>query len=111
MSIDETWDEPGLVGKMAAGRYLIVSELAADSRRTVYEAENVELGTRVSLGVVHSDASTTTEQRLREGAKLCSLKQPGLVAVLDVGKLDSGDLFVATELPDGASLRTLIGET
>jgi serine/threonine-protein kinase len=107
MSIDEERAESsGLVGKRA-GDYLIVSQLAADARRTLYVAEHVELGTRVTLGVVRGQGSGATE-RLREGEKLRALKQPGLVSVLDVGKLDSGDLFVATERAIGTSLRSLI---
>ncbi|HEY5924745.1 MAG TPA: hypothetical protein VIV11_23860, partial [Kofleriaceae bacterium] len=70
MAIDEEWGS-GMVGKMAAGRYLIVSELATDGRRTLYEAENVELGTRVTLGIVRGDGTPTTE-RLRNGEKLRS---------------------------------------
>jgi serine/threonine-protein kinase len=108
MSLDEEWEQSGLVGKVAAGRYLIVSELAADARRTLYEAENVELGMRVTLGVVRADG-TPTEQRLANGEKLRSLKQAGLVSVLDVGKLDSGELYVATERPEGKTLRTVAG--
>ena len=107
MAIDEEWGS-GLVGKkMAGGRYLIVSELATDGRRTLYEAENVELGLRVTLGIVRADGTPSTE-RLRNGEKLRSLKQPGLVSVLDVGKLDSGDLYVATERAVGTELRKLI---
>lgn len=108
MALDEEWDESGLVGKVAAGRYLIVSELATDARRTLYEAENVELGTRVSLGVVRAEG-TNTDARLEKGQKLRALNQPGLVTVLDVGTLDSGDLYVATERPEGRTLREVAG--
>jgi serine/threonine-protein kinase len=106
MPLDEARDGSALIGKMA-GRYLIVSELATDGRRTLYEAENVELGVRVTLGVVRADG-TPTAQRLVNGEKLRSLKQPGLVTVLDVGKLDGGDLYLATERAIGTPLRTLI---
>ena len=108
MALDEEWDESGLVGKVAAGRYLIVSELATDNRRTLYEAENVELGVRVTLGVVRADG-TNTDARLEKGHKLRALNQPGLVTILDVGTLDSGDLYVATERPAGRTLREVAG--
>jgi len=111
MAIDDDWEgsqRSGLVGKRA-GRYLIVSELATDGRRTLYEAENGE-GERVTIGVVRADGTPPAE-RLRNGEKLRSLKQPGLVSVLDVGKLDSGELYVANERAVGAALRTLITGT
>jgi hypothetical protein len=108
MSLDEEWGEPsGLVGKKA-GAYLIVRELANDPRRTLYEAENVELGVRVMLGVVRTDGKAT-EQRLKNGKKLQALEVPGLVKVLDVGKLESGELYVATERPEGTTLAALAG--
>ncbi|HEX5063519.1 MAG TPA: serine/threonine-protein kinase, partial [Kofleriaceae bacterium] len=114
MAIDDEWagserpDPSGLVGKMA-GRYRIVSEVATDGRRTLYEAENGD-GERVTIGVVRADGTPATE-RLRNGEKLRSLKQPGLVSVLDVGKLDGGDLWVANERAVGATLRTMITGT
>ena len=105
MSIDEQWDQSdrsGLVGKVAAGRYLIVAELGGDGRRTLYEAEDVEQGTRVSLGVLHGGTATN------ESATVRSLKHPNLAGVLDVGRLDSGEPFLTTEIIRGSSLRALI---
>jgi hypothetical protein len=105
MSIDEQWDQSdqsGLVGKVAAGRYLIVAELSGDGRRTLYEAEDVEQGTRVSLGVLHAGTATN------DGAIARSLKHPNLAGVLDVGRLDSGEPFLTTEMVRGTSLRALI---
>jgi serine/threonine-protein kinase len=113
MSIDQEWDEPeavgtpGLVGTTAAGKYLVVRELAVDPRRTIYEAENVELGVKLNLGVVRSDGAAKTEQRLRDGAKLCALREPALAPILEVGKLESGELFVVSEQPMGTTLRKL----
>ncbi|HSD86132.1 MAG TPA: protein kinase [Kofleriaceae bacterium] len=107
MSLDEDWNASGLVGKLTAGRYLIVKELASDQRRTLYEAEHVERGERVLLAVIRTDG-TATEQRLRAGEKLRPLEHPGLARVLDVGKLESGELYVATELPNGTPLRDLL---
>jgi serine/threonine-protein kinase len=106
MSIDDEWEQSSLVGKMA-GQYLITREVASDGRRTLYEAESSELHARVTIGVVRTDGAPTTD-RLRSGEKLRSLKQPGLVSVLDVGELDGGDLYIATERAIGASLRTVI---
>ena len=103
MPIDEQWDQSGLVGKMAAGRYLIVAELSADARRTLYEAEDVEHGTRISLGVLH--ASTATGD---DSVKLRTLRHPNLISVLDAGKLETGEPFMTTEMVRGTSLRTLM---
>jgi len=102
MSIDEQWDLSDLVGKVAAGRYVIVAELRSDDRRTIYEAEDVEQGTRVALGVLR--AATASDG----GAKLRSLRHPNLAEVLDTGKLDSGEPFFTTEIVRGMSLRALM---
>lgn len=116
MSIDQEWDDPGavgtpgLVGTTAAGKYHVIRELAADPRRTVYEAEPAELGVKLNLGVVRSDGAAKSEQRLREGAKLCALREPGLAPILEVGTLDSGDLFVVSEQPVGTTLRKLTAD-
>ena len=98
----------GLVGKVAGGRYQVVRELAADRRRATYDAEHVELGTPVTLSVFGGDPATKAE-RLRKGEALRSLDQPSVVRVLDVGTLDTGELFVATERVVGTSLRKLAG--
>src|SRR6267154_6069336 len=102
MSIDEQWDQSdqsGLVGKTAAGRYLIVAELSADARRTRYEAEDVEHGARVWFEVLHAGAPTSDDATLR------SLRHPNLVSVLDAGHLDSGEPYLASEMVRGKSLR------
>ena len=107
MSIDENWDQSGLVGKLAAGRYMIVKDLGTDSRRTLYEAEDAQRGERVMLAVIRSPATT---DKLRIADKLRSLEHPALARVLDAGKLESGELYVATERAVGAPLRTLVGD-
>ena len=101
MSIDADWDQPGLVGQRA-GHYRIVSEVATDNRRTLCEAEHVDDGTRVTLAVVRGGATGGGADKLRE------LNHTGLVRVLEVGKLESGEQFVATERAVGTSLRELI---
>src|SRR5688500_10790770 len=106
MSIDETWDQSGLVGKLAAGRYMIVKDLGTDTRRTLYEAEDAQRGERVMLAVIRSPAPP---DKRRIADKLRSLDHPALARVLDAGKLESGELYVATERAVGAPLRTLIG--
>jgi hypothetical protein len=50
------------------------------------------------------------ERCLREGAKVSALKHQGIAPVLDVGKLDTGALFVATEPPPGTTLRELAAD-
>ena len=105
MTIDENWDQSGLVGKLTAGRYMIVKDLGTDSRRTLYEAEDAQRGERVLLAVIRSPATT---DKLRTADKLRALEHPSLARVLDAGKLESGELYVATERAVGAPKRRTI---
>src|SRR5258708_13073262 len=105
MSIDEQWDQSdqsGLVGTVAASRYLVVAELNADRRRTRYEAEDVEDGSRLALEVLHVKVATPDDATLR------SLKHPNLACVLGTGTLDTGEPYLTTELVRGKSLRAHI---
>src|SRR5688572_6020511 len=107
MSGSEPSETSALTRTLIAGRYQVVRELDADRRRTLCEAEHVERKERVLLAVVRADGPGI-EQRLRNADKVRSLEHPGLLRVLDAGKVDTGRLYVVSEPPAGTSLRDLI---
>jgi serine/threonine protein kinase len=103
-------NERDLVGTVAVGRYRVTARIASGATGEVYEAEHVELGTHVALKVLrpeHAD-SEVAARFLREGKTLGLFRHQNIVELLEVGRLDDGSLFFATELVRGVSLRTLI---
>lgn len=103
MSPDDASQASGLVGQRA-GRYLIASALSADPQRELYDAEEVDAGVRATVLVLRADGPKL-QQVLRQAEKLRVIQHPALVDVLDVGKLDSGAIYVAMERPAGKTLR------
>ena len=118
-SADEGWGEPAptaspdppdLVGTVAAGRYRIISRIGRGAIRDVYEAEHVDLHTRVALKVLRAEhaESEAAARFLREGKTLGMFRHVNIVELLEVGRLEDGSLFLATELVRGPSLREVI---
>jgi serine/threonine-protein kinase len=98
------------VGTVAGG-YRILSRVGSGTMGHVYQAEDVELGKRVALKVLHKHHQKEFAPRfLREGKTLALLSHPNIVQLVDMGQLDDGALFLATELVAGRSLRELMNE-
>ncbi|HYU15683.1 MAG TPA: protein kinase, partial [Candidatus Acidoferrum sp.] len=93
----------------AVGRYLVQGRLGVGGMGVVYAALDPELGRKVALKLLRSDAvsaadlSTVRERLLREAQAMARLAHPNVVAVFDVGGV--GDqIFVAMELVEGETL-------
>jgi tRNA A-37 threonylcarbamoyl transferase component Bud32 len=99
-----------LVGSLVVTRYRVISKVAAGATADVYEAEHVKLGSHVALKVLaNNDASSEVAARfLREGKTMGMFRHPNIVELLEVGRLEDGHLFLATEMVRGPSLRELI---
>lgn len=68
------------VGDIVGGRYAILRVLGSGPANTAYEGENLLMGSRVVVKVLHQNA-----QDLLEQARRCSrLDHPGIARVLDV---------------------------
>ena len=96
--------ERDLVGTVVVARYRVVARLATGATGDVYEAEHVSLGTRVALKVLHAEHadSDVASRFLREGKTLGMFRHRNIVELLEVGRLDDGTLFLATELVAGS---------
>ncbi len=91
-----------LVGTVIAGKYKIVSRIAAGGMGTVYRAEQQALGREVALKLLHpgsmegledstasKDDFVVLEKRFsREAAILAKLQHPNIVTVYDYGSVD-----------------------
>ena len=93
------------------GRYRIVRELGQGAMGVVYEAEDPLLGRRVALKTIHralsADPATGElfEKRFfAEARAAAGLSHPGIVVVHDVGRDESGRLFIALEQLTGQTL-------
>jgi tetratricopeptide (TPR) repeat protein len=100
---------PAATGRGAApalGRYVLIRELGHGAMGTVYRAYDPELDRSVAVKVLHElDAEACTRLR-REAQAMARLAHPNVVSVYDV--VAEGDVvFVAMELVEGGTLRTL----
>ncbi|MBX7077531.1 MAG: serine/threonine protein kinase, partial [Nannocystaceae bacterium] len=89
------------------GRYVVLDVLGRGGMGTVFAAWDPELDRKVALKLLRSDRVARPEDQrrlLREAQALAKLAHPHVVAVHDTGTLD-GEVYVAMEFVDGASLR------
>ncbi len=93
------------------GPYEIVSRLGTGAMGEVYRARDVRLNRDVALKVLPLNGNHDDEerrQRLQQEARAASaLNHPNILTVHEFGTLD-GISYIATELVDGESLRSLI---
>jgi serine/threonine-protein kinase len=106
--VQDSTPTDGLIGTVTAG-YRIVGPLGSGTMGHVYDAEDISAGRHVALKVLHKHHQKELAPRfLREGKTLALLSHPNIVQLVDMGQLDDGALFLATELVAGESLRELM---
>jgi eukaryotic-like serine/threonine-protein kinase len=99
-------DEP-LAPGATVGPYTIVRELGRGGMGRVYLANDARLGRTVALKALAPDFGGDPAQRARlrrEARAAASLSHPGVCTVYALEELD-GELYIATELVDGHTLR------
>lgn len=100
-------DDPR-VGSVIGGRYRLVGIVAEGGMGRIYSAEQ-SMGTeprRVAVKMLRKEvgASAETIERFRRECGIASrLAHPNAVQVFDFGTTESGELYIAMELVDGAS--------
>ena len=86
-------------------RYRALERIGRGGMGTVYLAEDLELGRRVALKVLHAGDSADAVERMREEARvLARLEHPGIVPVHDVGTLADGRVFYVMRWVQGRRL-------
>jgi DNA-binding response OmpR family regulator/tRNA A-37 threonylcarbamoyl transferase component Bud32 len=100
-------------GELVAGKYRIQEFLGEGGMSAVYMAENLFIGKRVALKLLHnrylSDAQLI--RRLKQEAHAAgSLEHPNLVHVYDFGITEQGEAYLVMELLTGTSLSELVAE-
>ncbi|HKO93522.1 MAG TPA: protein kinase [Polyangiaceae bacterium] len=95
------------VGDILQGRYRIVREIGAGGMGTVYEGENLRICRRVAIKVMRTGDEPSTEllARFEREAQIASqIPSDHITEVLDLGELESGQLFIVMEYLAGESL-------
>ncbi|HEX5751965.1 MAG TPA: serine/threonine-protein kinase [Archangium sp.] len=95
-------------GTVVAGRYTLLQPLGQGGMGVVLAAYDAKLDRRVALKLLHDKGPGDAAGRsrlLREAQAMARLSHPHVVQVYDTGELDTGQLFIAMECVEGATLR------
>lgn len=99
------------------GRYEIQGEIGRGMMGVVYRALDPALGRTVALKTVRLAFSIPEDQRgnfekrfLGEARIAAVLSHPGIVVVHDVGRDDTGTLFIALEFLEGRTLAEILAD-
>jgi serine/threonine protein kinase len=104
-------DSGELVGSLVAGRYLISARIGGGGMGEVYRAQDVRLQRPVAIKVLHASLSGDVDALARfsrEAANCSKINNPYVVQVYDFGESEDGLAYLAMELVQGRSLRTLL---
>ena len=100
-----------MIGREIVGRYRILAKLGEGGMGTVYRAEQISLKRTVALKLLRPELSANPMLLARfnaEAAAVGKLGHPNTVAIYDFGQDTDGSLFIAMELIEGRSLRTVV---
>jgi eukaryotic-like serine/threonine-protein kinase len=98
------------VGRVLGDRYRLTRPLGVGASAHVFVAEDVTLGRRVAIKVLHPALAGDEGflRRFRAEAKVvASLRHPHILTVFDWGE-DGGSPYLVMELLEGGSLRALL---
>jgi tetratricopeptide (TPR) repeat protein/tRNA A-37 threonylcarbamoyl transferase component Bud32 len=96
--------EPVGIGA-TVGRYVVVERIAGDETRASYTAWDPDLDRRIALALVRDEDAV-----IAAASALAKLDHPNIVTVHDVGTVRD-QVFIATELVEGETLRAWLGAT
>ncbi|HET7542333.1 MAG TPA: protein kinase [Polyangiaceae bacterium] len=100
-----------LLGSVVDERYEIVALLGEGGMGIVYCARHCALGKRFALKALRKDLATDREiaaRFMQEARTAASISHPGLVEIIDFGKLHTGQPYFVMELLEGQSLAQLV---
>jgi serine/threonine protein kinase len=99
------------VGTVVANRYRVVRVLGTGSNGAVCEVSDQVTGRYAALKLLVGEDAERAARLEREGKALSMLAHPHIVELVDVGTLEDGSPYVATELVRGVSLQDEIDTT
>ncbi len=95
------------LGRVIAERYLVRRRLGGGGMGTVYEAEHVLIGRRVALKLLLPQWASKREvvRRFQNEARAAgTLRHPGILEALDMGRTAEGTPYLVLELLEGRDL-------
>ena len=95
------------IGVTIGRKYKILRVLGRGGMGAVYLAENLDLGRRVAIKVLHAriGRDPAAVQRFRQEARAsAAVGHPGVIDVLDLGETDAGEPFIVMERLEGETL-------
>jgi serine/threonine protein kinase len=99
------------IGQLIEGKYRIVRLIGEGGMGAVYEGENVRIGKRVAIKVLHAGYTENKEvlQRFeREAQAAGRIGNEHILEVFDLGSFSNGDHYIVMELLDGEPLSSRI---
>ncbi len=95
------------LGTLLGAKYRIEELLGEGGMGSVYGAENVDIGRKVAIKILHSgvagDRAMVTRFR-QEARAAAACGHPGIVDVLDLGTTDEGQTYIVMERLEGETL-------
>ena len=99
-------------GTLIDGRYRVISRVGSGGMAEVYCAEDIQLGRRVAVKLLHerfAQDEEFVERFRREASSAASLSHANIVSVYDRGEW-AGTYYIAMEYLDGRSLDSIVRE-
>jgi len=100
-----------LVGTTLKNTYRIGDKIGQGGMGTVFRAEQLPLGRRVAVKVIHADeqhSDAPIKRFYREAKQLSALSHPNIVQLIDFGNTGSGLIYFVMECLEGQPLDTLV---
>ena len=104
-------EAPQMIGREIAGRYRILSKLGEGGMGAVYKAEQMSLKRTVAVKLLRPEVASSAMLLRRfnaEAEAVAKLSHPNTVNIYDFGQDSDGTVFIAMELIEGSSLRSVI---
>jgi serine/threonine-protein kinase len=111
--MSEGGEDPALIGRTVAGKFLIEEFLGGGAMGAVYRAQQTALEKSVAVKVMHRSVATDPSfaQRFHREAKAASrLDHPNSMRVIDFGEEPDGILYIAMEYLEGRDLFRVLKE-
>jgi eukaryotic-like serine/threonine-protein kinase len=94
------------------GRYRVLNRLGSGGMADVYCAEDLQLGRRVAVKLLHrrfAEDAQFVERFRREASSAAGLQHPNIVGIFDRGAWD-GTYYIAMEFVEGRTLKDIVRE-
>ena len=99
-------------GELLDGRYRVKNRLGSGGMADVFCAEDLQLGRKVALKLLHprfAEDEEFVERFRREASSAAGLQHQHVVSVYDRGEVD-GTSYIAMEYVDGRTLKAIVQE-